>query len=361
MRRAHRLSQCMTALFVFTLLLFAGAAHAAAPDANVKGLWLKASAFPTDPKKVEVLKFEDDQKTGEVTYIRSLDGVVTLEIRRQKIEGSELQGPEDVEGLIEMRVNNDDINEKILEENRGSINVNTDAAEFAKRLTYPCATAEYLTGANEDTRKNVSLFIFTDLYCFEVAISLPTDAADEYAESTREWFKSLKLVEGTAKAASEKKKTADVKITGLWLEIPDFPEDVNIEMATDKEGMAAWVAEVDTGLILTILRYPNPNNALTTKNVAEFVSKVAKIPQGEVSVTVPDKNDRPFPAAEKYPFAAAECKNSDGNKEILNVFMLFFPKNNFFMVHVQAEDEEILAKNEADIERWFKAMAFVQK
>lgn len=360
MRRAHRLSHCMTALFVFTLL-FAGAVYAAAPDANVKGLWLKAPAFPTDPKKVEVLEFADDQETGEVTYKRSLNGVVTFEIRRQKIEGSELQNPDDVEGLIEMRVNNDDIDKKILEENLGSIDVKTDAAEFAKRFTYPCATAEYLTGANEDTRKNVSLFIFTDLYSFEVAISLPTDAAEEYAESTREWVKSLRLTEGAAKPTSGNKKAPDVKIKGQWLEIPGFPEDVNIEMATNKDGMAAWVAQVDTGLILTILRYPNPNNALTTKNVAEFVSKVAKIPQDEVSVTVPDKSDRPFPAAEKYPFAVAECKNRDGDKEILNVFMLFFPKNNFFMVHVQAEGEEILAKHEEDIERWFKAMTFVEK
>lgn len=361
MRRAHRVSKLMMALFVFTTLSFAGAVHAAAPDAGVKGLWLTAPAFPADPKKVEVLEFKDDQEMGVVTYTRSLDGMLTFEIRRQKIEDSGLQTPEDVQDLIEMRVNNDDIPEDVLEENRGSIDVETNATEFAQRFTYPCATAEYMTGANEDTRKNVSLFIFTDIYCFEVAISLPADSVEEYSESTRDWFKSLKLVEGPTKATGGNKKAPDVKITGLWLEIPGFPEDMETEMTANQEGMAAWMAHVDEGLTLTILRHPNPNNAITTEHVATFISEFATIPEDEVSVTVPGKDERPFSAAEQYPFAVAEFKNSDGGKEITNISMFFFPKEFFFLVHVEAADEDILRKHEDDFERWFKSMVFVEK
>ena len=193
MQSAHEPLKIMT-LLVFAALTLAGtAAQAAAPDANVKGLWLRAQAFPADEEKVEVLDFTDDQETGEVTYTRSLDGMVTFEIRRQKIEDSELQMPKDVEDLIEMRVNNDDIDEKFLEENRGSIDVDTDASEFAEFFTYPCATAKYITGANEDTRQNASLFIFTDRYSFEVAVSMAADSVEDYEEAVRGWLKSLKL------------------------------------------------------------------------------------------------------------------------------------------------------------------------
>lgn len=48
------------------------------------------------------------------TCIRLFEGMATVEIRRQKAEGSERQTPEDVEGLIEMHVNNDDIGEAVI-------------------------------------------------------------------------------------------------------------------------------------------------------------------------------------------------------------------------------------------------------
>ena len=129
-----------------------------------------------------------------------------LKKTRQKIEKSKLQNPEDVEGLIEMRVNNDDIDKDFLDINRKSIDVETDASNFAERLTYPCATAEYTTGANEDTRRNASLFIFTDIYCFEVSVSIAADAYEEYQTDSLEWFESVQLVEGKAMSAGEKKK-----------------------------------------------------------------------------------------------------------------------------------------------------------
>jgi hypothetical protein len=194
MKHTRGISIVMAALFVCGTLLLAGAARAADPDAGVKGLWLKATAFPT--AKVEVLEFEDDKDLDMVTYTRMLDAEAVFEIRRQAIADSELQKPEDVKGLITMRVENDDIPDGVRQENLGSITIDAKASEYTKLFTYPCVVAHYLTGANEDTRANTALFIFTDTYCFEISATMPTDVAQDYEEPVKKWFKSLKMVEG---------------------------------------------------------------------------------------------------------------------------------------------------------------------
>jgi hypothetical protein len=184
------------ALF-FVLALASLPAFAASPDANVKGLWMKCPGFPAN---AEVLEFRDDvapwdNNLSEVSYTRFVDGLLTFEIRRQTIEESELQSPEDVESLIEMRVNNDEIDEDMIKNNMGSIMVHTDMSELAELYTYPCAAAEYMTGQNEDMKWNASLFIFTDVYCFAIEASVAADWADDYKEPLMECFKGLEFVE----------------------------------------------------------------------------------------------------------------------------------------------------------------------
>jgi hypothetical protein len=179
--------------FLFTLFVlltaFAPAAFAAAPDAAVKGLWLTCPGFPADAEEIE---FTNDMDI--VTYKRGLDGLLTFKIRRQPLAGSELQKPADVAGLIEMRVNNDDISEEAKEANFDSINVDTDAKNFTQMYSYPSATAEYTTGANEDMTDNASLFIFTNDYCFEVTVTIAADYTGEYRTRSWDWFAGLKFV-----------------------------------------------------------------------------------------------------------------------------------------------------------------------
>ena len=196
MKRVRMVLQVMV-LFVFGVSLLVGAtAHAAAPDAGVKGLWVAAPAFPTNPKEVDVLEFEDDPEYNVVTYKRLLDGSVVFEIRRQTIEESELRTPDDVLGLIEMRVNNEDIDEKIIKERIANILVDTEISDLSKRLTYPCAIATYLTGSTDDTYVNIALFIFTDIYSFAVEISMPIKSFKDYAEASKKWLASVTFVEG---------------------------------------------------------------------------------------------------------------------------------------------------------------------
>ena len=194
--RKNRISvQLVTTLALATLVLMGVAAFAAAPDAGVKGLWLQAPAFPKAGNDVKVLEFKNNPKTGEVTYRRMLDALVTFEIRRQPVTSSKVQRPKDVEVLIKKRVDNDPIGDEMLKANRKKTRIKTDAREFTEVLTYPCATAEYATGANEDSRMNSALFIFTDLYTFEVLVSIPLDSYDDYREKSRAWLASLKFVE----------------------------------------------------------------------------------------------------------------------------------------------------------------------
>lgn len=133
-------------------------------------------------------------------------------------------------------------------------------------------------------------------------------------------------------------------------------------MQIDDKGVVAHQARIDDGLILTIIRHPNPNNALTVKNVAKFVSGIAKISENKVTVNVPEGGRAsPFPAAGEYPFAAATYETVEDGKKLLNYDMFFFPSDSLFLFHLQAESEALLDKHDGDLEKWVKTMKFVEK
>ena len=186
-------------ILTLSLLLIAVAlpACAAEPDAKVKGLWLKC---PTFPKDAEAVDFSEeaaswDDSLSDVSYMRSVDGLLFFEIRRQTIEESELQSPDDVPSLVEMWITNDEIDEDAIKAHMEDARIDTNAGEFAEIYTYPCAVAEYMTGQNEDTRKNMTLFLFTDVYCFVVEASVGADWVEDYEERIMGWFKGLELVD----------------------------------------------------------------------------------------------------------------------------------------------------------------------
>jgi hypothetical protein len=169
------------------------AAFTAAPDAGVKGLWLKAPNFPI---KAEVVEFSGDAEMDMVDYTRVLaDGSgVEFLIHRQPIEESELRSPDDVRDFIEMRVYNDegyDEGSSEAEARMRTIEIDDKAEGLSARFSYPCAMAMYEMGWNEDTRRYVSLFIFTDKYCFFAEASAPVDMYEDYENKFVEWFTGL--------------------------------------------------------------------------------------------------------------------------------------------------------------------------
>ena len=70
MKEMEKMKKICFAVFAFVIALaFAGAGEAAAPDAKVKGLWLKAPKFPAD---AEVAEFSYDKEMDIVEYARVL-------------------------------------------------------------------------------------------------------------------------------------------------------------------------------------------------------------------------------------------------------------------------------------------------
>ncbi len=62
-------------------------------------------------------------------------------------------------------------------------------------LTYPAWRATYTTGANEDTRTNVDLYIQTDSMDYRFHTSTPADDFADYSERIESWIASLALLE----------------------------------------------------------------------------------------------------------------------------------------------------------------------
>jgi hypothetical protein len=168
---------------------------------KINGLWLVCPSFPQDAKEQS---FTNDKDTGAVTYIRELDGKLTFEISRRPIKTSEPQNFDGVDAYIEKRVNSEKIDQEAKESNIYDISVNTNPDELVELYKQPCAAAEYMTGANESRRKNLSLFLFTSLYCFEVNVSVADDAAGDYGERVMDWLKGMNFIENGGKNAAGK-------------------------------------------------------------------------------------------------------------------------------------------------------------
>lgn len=176
-------------IFVFcTAILFSlsgSVGYAAGEDADVEGLWLRIPEFPDDAD-VDEFYADDD---GEVTYIRSIDdGKFVLGIFRMPA-GDEMT-PEKLKETIAESVTN-----------RGGdaddIEFDAAADDFAEMLSYPCMTAEYEIGENEDTQKFAVIGVFTDKYVFLVQAGVAADSFDDYTDRTQVWLEGMKLVGGS--------------------------------------------------------------------------------------------------------------------------------------------------------------------
>jgi hypothetical protein len=187
--RLFRVSCCVfCALVLFSLS--ASAVCAAGEDAGVKGLWLRIPEFPDD---ADVDEFTADDG-GEVTYIRSIDdGRFVLGIFRMPA-GDEMT-PEKLKETIAESVTN-----------RGgdADDIEFDAGEdFAELLSYPCLTAEYEIGEDEDAKKFGIIGVFTHKYVFLVQAAVDEDSLDDYSDRTQVWLEGMKLV-GGAESGEEK-------------------------------------------------------------------------------------------------------------------------------------------------------------
>jgi hypothetical protein len=165
---------------VFALCM-ATAGYAAEPDAEVKGLWLRIPNFPRD---AEVTEFEADDD-GEARYTRTIDGgLLTLGILRSPNPDGEIT-PELVKESIAESAGDKD-----------NIAFDTMAEEISEMLSYPCVTAEYETGKDEDTKRVADVAVFTDGFVFVVRFEVAADSFGDYSGRTEGWLNNIQFVNG---------------------------------------------------------------------------------------------------------------------------------------------------------------------
>lgn len=170
--------------FVFALAFSLFAAPLRANDAKVKGVWLRIPDFPDDAQVIEFTADED----GEVTYIRALDdGAFVLGIYRTPA-GDETT-PEKVK---------ESIGESVTDRGGDADDIEFDAAaeDFAELLSYPCMTAEYEIGENEEAKRFGMIAVFTGDHVFLLQAVVAADRFDEYSDRVEEWFSQMELVRG---------------------------------------------------------------------------------------------------------------------------------------------------------------------
>lgn len=219
-------------LVLFSALLFSlspAAVFAAGEDGSVKGLWLRIPGFPED---AEIIEFNDDGG-GEVTYIRSIDdGVYSLSIYR--LAADEETTAEQLKEAIR---------ETVAESGGDPEEIDfAGAEEFKEILSYPCMTAEYEIGENEDVKKVAVLGVFTDEFVFLVQASVAADFFEDYSGKTTEWFGSIKLVNGEDGGGRLKGENgeADSWVAGLWIRAAGLPDDAVLEDYSDGDDGNPW-------------------------------------------------------------------------------------------------------------------------
>jgi lipocalin len=334
------------------------AAFAAGSDAEVEGLWLRVPDFPDD---AEVMEFEDDGE-GRVDYTRAIDGsVLILSIHRERADDKTT--PKKIKKMIENNV---------VEKggDKDDIDFDDAAEDFSEMLSYPCVTAEYEIGENEDARRVANVCVFTDEYVFILQLAVTADAFEDYQSRSEKWLKSIKLVDG---APSEEEGRGDVfgdeegggssapdsEVSGLWLRIPDFPDDAEVvEFKADDDGEVTYIRSLGGGVfVLGILRLPAGEEA-TTEKMKESIAESVTESGGDAEEIDFDDEAEGFSEMLSYPCMSAEYEiGEDGDAKRYAVVGVFTDEYVFLVQMAVAEGS--LDDYSGRTEGWFKSMKLV--
>lgn len=175
------------AIFV-TAAVFASSAFAEeAPDAWVKGLWLKLTGLPGEAG-LEDMSQEDTEPYFIYSFGQGDDGpAVTIAVGRY---------PQNA--LAEKLLN---LDQKALAEFDGAESFSKttkdlkfiEAPQFSEKFTYPCQMATYTD--SEMGLSHTILFIQTAPYMFSVNVTRAAADKDYGEADVEKWLMSLKMVE----------------------------------------------------------------------------------------------------------------------------------------------------------------------
>jgi hypothetical protein len=156
---------------------------------------------------------------------------------------------------------------------------------------------------------------------------------------------------------------ADAEVTGLWLQIPNFPEGAEEEIDIDDEGEVAYVRQLDDGdLTLMIIRLPNPENVISTEHAVEIVAGVAEIDEDEIDMRVSEETNEDDPMLMvRYPSAEAIYETELDGEKFYHFDWFLFPQNEFlFWVRVEMSEEASDKYGEL-LQSWNEEMRFVER
>ena len=177
---------CTLSLFVLTVLIASSALAAKAPDAGVKGLWIKATNLPAGTHLEDMTQDEREPyfiysfgSTGDGPEVTICAGRYPQDEQAAKIYAL------DKKTLMELCMSEADAQSvKDLEF--------VEAVELSNKFTYPSQVARY-SSLEMETSYTV-LFIQTDDHMFTITVNRPTKSKKYTEADVEKWLMQLEMV-----------------------------------------------------------------------------------------------------------------------------------------------------------------------
>lgn len=352
--------------FVFALAFSLFAAPVRANDAKVKGVWMEIPGLPEASSTTFNVQSDGE---GEAYFERDFDGGI-LKVSIERIYSEDRNGealtPGDTGKLVVklQRLRKD------IEIDPDDVEITESVEELEEIYSHPVATALYTTGENEDMRGNQDIFIFTDEWIFRVHLSLVADRMDDYdAEEMKDWFENMKFVDRDPSGTSDNEEEsqdghasgADAGVDGLWLRIPDFPDDAEvIEFTADDDGEVTYIRALDDGaFVLGIYRTP-AGDETTPEKVKESIVESVKDSGGDADDIEFDAGAEDFAELLSYPCMTAEYEIGE-NEEAKRVAILGVFADDYVFLVQAAGAADTFGEYSDRSEEWFTHMKLVDR
>ena len=177
---------CTLAMFTLAAVFASSALAAKAPDADVKGLWVKATNLPAGAF-LENMTQDDEEPYFIYSFGKSDDGPeVTICVGRS---------PQNEQAGKILALDNKTLVELSMSEAQAERVKDLKfvaASKLGDKFTYPCQIATY--SDQEMGMSHTILFIQTDEHMFTVAVNKPTKSTKYTEGDIEKWLMQLEMV-----------------------------------------------------------------------------------------------------------------------------------------------------------------------
>lgn len=151
----------------------------------------------------------------------------------------------------------------------------------------------------------------------------------------------------------------DGDVEGLWLRIPEFPDDAEVvEFNADEDGEVNYTRSIDGGrFVLSILRSTNEDN-MTPEKMKEAIAESAKDSGVDPDDINFDSGAESFAEKLSFPCVTAEYEIGEKDEAKQIAIIGVFTEDYFFLVHVAVAADSFDDYTDRTRE-WFKGMELV--